>query len=168
MTTMKDKPKARRGLYRKLAVEIDQENIDRSQQRSSSHCMIADAIKVQHPGVSHVSVDLQTIRFTDPKKGLRFAYLTPPAAQRALVMFDQGFPVEPFSFRVSQPVHVVDAGTKVSSRGKSTRKRRPVEVVARKAGSGRPIVVGGDLPPNAALATTRGRVRVFGMAQIRP
>lgn len=62
--------------------------------------MIAEAIAVHLPGVRNVSVDMMTIRWSDPAKGWRYIYLTPKPAQYALLDFDMGLPIEPFSFQV--------------------------------------------------------------------
>ncbi len=84
----------------RLTVEVTAELIRDSKKRDSSHCMIAESIKATFPGAAHISVDLQTIRFTDPKKGLRYTYLTPRKAQVAIVLFDQAKPFDPFSIRL--------------------------------------------------------------------
>lgn len=60
--------------------------------------MIADAAKIALPDSTKHSVDLQTIRLTDPKRGLRYTYLTPRIAQEALVRWDMGIKPTPFSF----------------------------------------------------------------------
>lgn len=62
----------------------------------SHHCMIADAIKARIPDAQFISVDLQSIRFTDPKTKIRYKYFTPLTGQQALVNFDQGKPIKPF------------------------------------------------------------------------
>src|SRR5258708_1139909 len=64
---------------------------------NSSHGMIADAVKTCVKEANYVSVDLQTIRWTDGRSGDRLEYLTPRAAQVALVRFDAGKSIEPFS-----------------------------------------------------------------------
>lgn len=85
-----------------LKVELTREGIDAAKERDSSHCMIAEAVKTAFPGAAYVSVDLQTIRFSDPEKHLRYTYLTPRTAQIALVNFDQGRTPEPFAFRLGR------------------------------------------------------------------
>jgi hypothetical protein len=84
----------RRSPHTKLV--ITQELIDTSIRASSGHCMIADAVRDAVPAARNISVDLQTIRWTDPDRGVRYVYLTPPQAQLALVDFDEGNPVHPF------------------------------------------------------------------------
>jgi Fe-S-cluster formation regulator IscX/YfhJ len=70
------KPRAPR-----VVIQVSGDDILWAEKESSSHCMIADAIKRQLPNARHVAVDLQTIRFT---------YLTPTLAQMALLDFDDG------------------------------------------------------------------------------
>jgi hypothetical protein len=46
-------------------------------------------------------VDIATIRWSDPSKGLRYIYMTPRVAQEALVHFDQGEVPEPFILKIA-------------------------------------------------------------------
>lgn len=97
----------------RFRLEVPADVIESSKARDSSHCMIAEAVKRARPDATHVSVDLQTIRFTDPKKHLRYSYLTPRVAQLSLISFDQGETPQPFSFRL--------AGAQVTRSGASER-----------------------------------------------
>jgi len=83
-----------------VTVAVTTDLIEDAARRDSGHCMIAEAVKLAVPGARRVSVDLQTIRFTDPTRDLRFTYLTPRVGQVALVDFDQGDRPEPFGFRL--------------------------------------------------------------------
>jgi hypothetical protein len=49
---------------------------------------VALAVQEKIPDARHIAVDLQTIRFT--RKGLRYCFLTPHAAQDIIVATDQG------------------------------------------------------------------------------
>lgn len=82
----------------KVKLVITKEIIDAAIPRDSQHCMIADALKAARPDARCVSVDLATIRFTDPEKGCRYTYLTPRIAQVCLVNFDRAIKPEPFDF----------------------------------------------------------------------
>lgn len=82
----------------KLTVNVTAEHIERSMKRNSSHCMIAEAVLTAFPKARSVAVDLQSIRFTDPVRGLRFVYFTPRIGQLALLDFDQGVKPKPLSF----------------------------------------------------------------------
>lgn len=84
-----------------VKVEITEELIERATQRDSRHCMIAEAIQAMRPDYRNIMVDLATIRWTNPRTRRRYVCLTPERAAAALVAFDQGRPVEPFSVRLS-------------------------------------------------------------------
>lgn len=71
--------------------------------RDSSHCMIAEAVHETVPTASHISVDLQTIRFSRRDQRKRYTYLTPRIAQLALVAWDAGVRPEPFAFTLRAP-----------------------------------------------------------------
>lgn len=178
-----------------LIIKVTQEVIDDSIQRDSSHCMIAEAVKLAVPGAKFVSVDLQTIRFSNPRTRKRYVYLTPRQGQVALVNFDQGAKPEPFTLALQRP-QVVDIPERTPRR--DSKKQR--EALLEKAGvrpdavvvDGPPEVeesapkkrtykkaqiktstraermdrVGGQAPPAAALATTRGRRREFGLKSL--
>lgn len=90
----------------RVHVVIDPETITGAVRRDSRHCMIAEAIKRAMPELTSVSVDVASIRFTEPKRRVRFTYMTPPIAQHALVDFDQGQQPEPFSFTLNRPAHI--------------------------------------------------------------
>ena len=94
-----------------VKIALTKELIEDSKQRDSSHCMIAEAVKAAYPDATYVSVDLQTIRFTDPGKHLRYTYLTPRIAQIALIDFDQGNTPEPFTFTLRRAQVTRSGGT---------------------------------------------------------
>ncbi len=83
---------------------------------SSSSRVIIQAIKAAHPGARRVFVDLQSIRFSDRKKGLRFTYWTPEVVQRALMRMDCGNPVEPFAFDLEEPVRTSKAAAEAADK----------------------------------------------------
>lgn len=91
----------------KVRIVVDQQIIDNSTKRDSSHCMIAEAIKRTLPDARSIAVDLSTIRFTDPKQNLRYIYLTPRPGQIALIEFDRGNKPEPFSILLSRAARIV-------------------------------------------------------------
>jgi hypothetical protein len=62
------------------------------------------------PHARFISVDLQTIRWSDPKRGVRYVFLTPAVAQQDLIIpFDQGEECKPISFRM-RPAFVTRSG----------------------------------------------------------
>src|SRR6266403_5193605 len=90
--------------------------------QNSSHCMIAESIKAAYPRARFISVDISTIRFTDPDKGQRYTFLTPRRAQVALVQFDQGLKPTPFHLQLRK-AHV----TTIRSQKKKDRDGTPSE-----------------------------------------
>lgn len=74
----------------RVKVVVTEKIINTAVTGNSSHCMIADALRVAYPQATRVSVDIQTIRFTDPVRRQRFVYLTPRNAQLAILAFDEG------------------------------------------------------------------------------
>lgn len=161
-------------------IEVTQEDLDNARPKDSSHCMIADAVKRALPHAKNISVDLATIRYSDPARGKRYIILTPPIAQQQLLWFDQADPrLEPFSFRLPGSAQTVAAA-------KAKREGRKVRGVPAKHGkaqlvmgqdSGVPEKRGGNVPPLGPLASTArganksatksklrtGRVRAYGL-----
>ncbi len=86
-----------------MKVTVKQEHITNGVQKNSQHCMIADAIKACAPSAQHIMVDIQSIRWSDPKTKTRYTYLTPPVAQQNLLKFDKGETCKPFAFSLSRP-----------------------------------------------------------------
>lgn len=169
------KQSARRPQSPMINVVVTPEIISDSRKRDSSHCMIAEAVKKVVPDARNVSVDLQTIRFTDRDKGLRYIYLTPRSAQVALVQFDQGIEVEPFSMRL-RGGHVIRKGPNTRSKEKNPgdgatgqqgiaaadRVRRQS---MRLNADGLPVRVGGAAPPKMRDAENipMSKRREFGL-----
>jgi hypothetical protein len=82
--------------------------------KNSSHCAIAFAIRDAVPDARHIAVDLQTIRWTNPKRGVRYCFLTPAAAQHNVIIpFDQGDreACKPVTFRM-KPAFITRSGAK--------------------------------------------------------
>jgi hypothetical protein len=75
----------------KATISILQRHIDDAMARNSSHCATAEAIREQVREARFISVDLQTIRWTDAIKKVRYVFLTPHAIQGGVIVpFDQG------------------------------------------------------------------------------
>jgi hypothetical protein len=75
----------------KATISILQRHIDEAMEKNSSHCATAEAIREQVPEARFISVDLQTIRWTDAIKKVRYVFLTPHAIQGGVIVpFDQG------------------------------------------------------------------------------
>lgn len=122
-----------------MRINVEKATIATSKRRDSGHCMIADSLKSQTGG-KYVLVDLQTIRYSDLKKGKRYFYLTPPTAQKALLAFDQGKQVRPFTFALGSPVKVRKVMRKWTGDPKVLKRARAkYERVSRKRGSTRNV-----------------------------
>lgn len=152
----------------RVKVIVTQEIIDNACRRDSSHCMIADAIKAAVPSSHFRSVDVATIRFTDPEKRMRFIWLTPRIAQEKLVQFDQGKKVQPFSFWLRSAAQVIDIGRVkvVEPRSAIADRQRVVNPKGVAAGNV-PTRVEGRPPPSGALSNNRGRIRTFGLRALK-
>jgi hypothetical protein len=92
-----------------VKVHVSKEAIEFAMPRDSSHCMIAEGIKSAVPRATHISVDLQTIRFTKSSK--RYIYLTPRTCQIAILSFDSGNKPDPWSFQLRNP-QIIFAGSR--------------------------------------------------------
>lgn len=166
-------------------VTVTRELIERATQRDSRHCMVAEAIKSAYPRLTNISVDLQTIRYTDPRMKKRYTCLTPPLAGNAIVEFDQGRTVEPFKLSLI-PVHVTAARVAGKKTGRGGSHKPRVHATDR----GQIVVEGGPSLPrghlggnadvksadrNGQLETTAegnvllssGRYRQYGLRQLR-
>ena len=170
----------------RITAKVTKAIIEHAKIRNSTHCMIAMAIKDVRPDLTSVSVDLQTIRASDPKKRLRYSYLTPRDCQIALIEFDQGVVPEEFEFTISgTQAHV----TRMSHRKQvQTPRDREMAAYARKlerkfkvrraktqepptraelVSQGEtqlPRRVGGRLPPQSNFA----KRRAFGLRMLKP
>lgn len=158
-------------------LDVTQEIINNAIPRDSGHCVIADAVKQAVPTANRISVDLATIRFTDPDTERRYVYLTPATAQALLVNFDQGVHPEPLTIRLNRPAQIVSARKQRPSeahesdeqRKAARRKHRRQEPrTVNVTQEGQPVVHGGRTPPTGALSSTRGRRRTFGLKSLRP
>lgn len=106
-----------------IKVQVTKDIINISCVANSGHCMISDSVKEAAPWAKNVASDLQTIRLTDPRKGLRYVYLTPRLAQVGLIEFDKGNEINPFSFTL-RGAHITTSWKKVKTTdGKVVRRR---------------------------------------------
>jgi hypothetical protein len=110
-----------------LKLELTPEQHEQAVQSKSGSCLIADAIKRQYPHLTRISVDMATIRITDPKRGARFVYLTPPPAQSALLYFDQGWPQSVTELTIRRAVKVTPIVANASEVAKADARRAELE-----------------------------------------
>jgi len=154
----------------RVRLEVTDELIQAAVPKDSNHCMIAEAVKIAFPEARAIAVDLATIRFSDPKKQLRYTYMTPRIAQVALVNFDQKRKPEPFTFllRGAQVTHVGRKTTDTKPRSEAQRKATKKASLAfrngRKGGNV-PDRVGGKTPPLQKSSDNLpfSRRRAFGL-----
>ena len=150
----------------RMQIQVTKEIVERAIRETSGHCLIADAIKASIPDTAFVSVDLQTIRFTDRKSALRYVYLTPPDAQDALISFDQGEEISPFQFKLNRAIRI------------SQTRKTPEEARLRKSDvvsheKNNPIILEPPMRhstraiPNAALLHGFGKIRRFGLKHLK-
>jgi hypothetical protein len=176
-TKTKTTPRAPR-----VQVVVTQKNIDDGIPKSSTHCMIASAIKGAVPEARQIGVDWQSIRWTNREKGLRYIYLTPRVAQVALIDFECGVKPGPFKFLLRRGQ--VTASTAAKARAgrekkrleaaaaaqpvkvRAYRRRKPLSAVPPDLGptrlqqdspADRPVRIGGKPPPRGFAR------REFGM-----
>lgn len=161
---------------REIDLNITPEIINVAVQRDSAHCVIADAFRQARPDLQRVSVDLQTIRATDPATGTRYIWFTPALAQALLVNFDQGIRPEPgLVIRLRRPCQIIKHNQHQLARKRARERERRGEAITTGEASitnpgrvGQPTKSGGTPPPLAALANTRGRRRTFGLRSLKP
>lgn len=72
----------------KLQFQVKPDHFEIAKSNKSDACSVAEAMKERYPHLRGVSVDLSTIRATDPEKDLRYIWFTPPAAQAVITMTD--------------------------------------------------------------------------------
>ena len=148
MATSKLEPPQRgRGYPRspRLQIKVTGELIEMAKKRDSSHCMVAEAVRDAFPAAAHISVDIQTIRFSIPEREIRCTYLTPRIAQVGIVNFDQGVTPKSFSFRL-----IRGQVTKMMRRGKSGVAPRP-RTAAQKAATAKATAVLRPNPGNSVV-----------------
>jgi hypothetical protein len=132
---------------------IGQKVIDDGTARNSNHCMVAEGLKESRPELSHISVDIQTIRATDRVKGLRYVWITPRVIQQMIVDFDRGIKPKPFKVQLRDGQVTAMNGKK--GKEKTARKLR----TSRGGNRGTvPERVGGKTPPKSI-----GQRREFGL-----
>src|SRR5262245_53549082 len=122
--------------------------------------MVADAIKEAFPNAIRIRVDMQTIRWTDPVRKLRYIHLTPARAQQYVINFDAGDTIKPFRFRLSRqgrqtiPMVQMPAEVQKALHEKHPRKKAKMKM----SEDGKMVVekIGGKAPPMLGPSTVRG------------
>lgn len=153
-------------------IPVDEDLIEAGIKKDATYCIIAEAVRRALPEATGIRVDLATIRWSDPDKGVRYIYLTPLAAQQMIVDFDQGYGTDrlkPFMMRLKDfqaiPMRTAAAKRQASGVGKGNGepKRRKVRIKS----DGSAEIIGGRAMP-VADARSPERQRRYGARQLRP
>ena len=153
----------------RVRLDVTADVIRDSKTRDSSHCMVAEAVRIAYPDAQNVAVDIQTIRFSDFKKGFRYVYLTPRVAQEAIIRFDQGDTPEPFRLQLRHG-QVALAGHRVASRHLSEKEqaeRKAAREALLKARliDANPLVAAAPAPADPDAAPGEETVKDWGSPQ---
>lgn len=105
-----------------LRVKVTEDTIQNAIESDAFRCWVSRTIQDQHPKYIRVSTDLQTIRLSDPERGVRYVYLTPRLVQACLVLFDKGKRMRPFVFHL-RGAHTVSM-TRINSQKGVSREQR--------------------------------------------
>lgn len=142
----------------RVFVDVTEEKIRSAVTADSSHCMIAESLRSARPDAASVAVDLQTIRFSDKSRGLRYTYLTPRSVQIELLRFEEGILPSPFQF-VLRGGHVTAIHPKKSMSDSTKEKLRALAKARIRTGETKgssPNRVGGKTAPVSRLGNRRG------------
>src|SRR5882762_10870948 len=115
-----------------MKIKVSEKQIKTAIKKNSHHCMIADAIKAAVPDAKYIRVDLQSIRFSNLKKGLRYKFFTPPLAQHELINFDQGNKVEPFTINLVKAAELKKVGWQANHPHSKSRKGKKYNKTGKK------------------------------------
>jgi hypothetical protein len=152
-------------------IEMKKEYIEQAIRKNTHRCMIVKAIQEQVPEASAISVDLQTIRWSDRRRGLRYTFLTPRVAQQLLVLFDLGDKQRLEKFGPAVKFRLRGAlVTSITRNEKGRRKlahnlgRRRIAATKRDKKSGTvPEQIGGKPPPLERFHASHNSRREFGV-----
>src|SRR2546430_2457492 len=92
--------------YGNKLIQVTQDDIDKSCRADAGACMNARAIKRQIPEAKNIHVDIATTRWTDKYTGIRYTFLTPGPAQKAIIPYDMGLKMPPYTFQLKQLIQI--------------------------------------------------------------
>lgn len=119
-------------------IKVTQDDINEGVRDSSAHCIVATAIGRQIPDATHISVDVQDIRFTIGEERLIFSTPRPVAAY--VLAFDAG------DFDQIRPITVL---------------LRDGRVIERRPRTATRLIAKGESKPRPKTAPSR--TRAFGL-----
>lgn len=88
-----------------IRIDVLQEDITdcrEARQGDPRRCMLSNAVQRAKPDALFPDCDLRFMRFSLASTEKRYFYETPRKAMQALLDFDAGRPVKPFSFTISR------------------------------------------------------------------
>ena len=118
----------------RFEINVTEDDINRAVPRSSRHCMIEYAIAHDVPNASRVIVDIQTIRWTDKARGLRYTFVTPAKVLALMLAWDEGHKPKPYSFRL-RGAQITTSRATVFQKGKGKTQKK-----IHKLGRRRPLI----------------------------
>lgn len=160
-----------RSRRKNISIYVSEEAIKSAIIGLSGHCMITKGIRetAEINGYKwvRISSDLQTIRFSDLDRRLRYVYLTPPGVAEMLSYFDLGIKPDPFTFVLyrDRAVMAIPIRSGHGSRRATATAKSRTKANGRKTVNSAPLIQGGRLPPRSALADGGkfiGARRMFG------
>lgn len=137
-------------LLKVLGVSVGQEEIDNAHRANSQKCMVHQSIERDYPTLKNIVVDKNQVRVTDPDRNVIYTFDMAPLAKAAILKWDAGEPVQPFSFKLRHPI--------IRNRVKRSGAMRPPssqDAAVKSLGAVR-------RPKTAASRAMAGRDRVFG------
>src|SRR5437879_3376311 len=92
--------------YNRRLIQVTQDDIDKSCRADAGACMNVRAIKRQISEAKNIHVDIATTRWTNKYTGDRYTFLTPGPAQKAIIPYDLGLKMPPYSFYLKQLIQI--------------------------------------------------------------
>jgi hypothetical protein len=148
----------------RIFISVTKGVVAESTQRNSNHCMVAEALKEKYPQLTHISVDIQTIRATNKKKRERYVWLTPRVVQKMIIDFDAGKKIKAFGFHCRDG-QVTASGKHHSAAMAHRARRRKLRQSAGGNNHTVPERVGGGVPPRAIGQRREYGLRSFDIAR---
>jgi hypothetical protein len=89
---------------KRLTVKVNQEEIENAMRANSKKCMIQQSIERDYPILENISVDRNLVRATDPERNVIYTFDIAALAKAAILKWDSGESIGPFSFTLRHPV----------------------------------------------------------------
>jgi hypothetical protein len=113
----------------RIRISVTDQDIIRATRENSMRCVVARAIARTIPHAHSITVDIQTIRWTDENG--RQIFLTPDSAASYVIAFDAGETIHPFSINLDDRNRVAarvtqrtDAGRAIANAARRVRRQQ--------------------------------------------